>query len=249
MLVIAVWHYQMRPFTSSPEPAWNGAPEADRVRQAVRDLTEGYEHYAPVTPRPAGAVLTAAAAAEIGLDPAAWESDPSPLLALDPQADWQVELPPEFTRDLNSGQPAGAQQQPGGLAEPAAAPERQARIEGLLREAGIALAERRLTLPRATSAYAYYRQVLDLEPGNAQALEGIDRLVDRYAAMAQGAAQGGEFDIARLYLQRAEQIRPGAQAVLDLRGALESREAESREDAAQREPVAKLVRERALPGR
>ena len=114
-LVAAVWLYHTRPFTASPEPASTGALDADRVRQAVSDLTDGAGDYAPVSPEPAGAGLAADAATEIGLDPAAWETDPSPLLALDPETDWQVELPPEFTQDLESGRPAGAQQ-PGGPA-------------------------------------------------------------------------------------------------------------------------------------
>jgi|GEM_PF-2285991 len=120
---------------------------------------------------------------------------------------------------------------------------REERIAALLEDAQTALAELRLTLPKGESAYDYYRQVLDLEPGNARAEAGIDGLVERYVALARGAADRGQLDAARRYLDRADRIRSGSGAVLSARQALAAREEKARQEAAEQERLAALARE------
>jgi serine/threonine-protein kinase PpkA len=81
-------------------------------------------------------------------------------------------------------------------------------IEQWLLLAADAVADYRLTLPADNNALYYYRQVLALDAGHAQARQGIDAIVDRYAAMAQKAIAENNLEQARSYLERGFGVRP-----------------------------------------
>ncbi|GJL76235.1 serine/threonine-protein kinase [Nitrosomonas sp.] len=66
----------------------------------------------------------------------------------------------------------------------------------------------RLTTPSEDNAYKYYQAVLAMEPDNAQALAGLQRIVDRYIQFIESTKSRGDLDTARLYLQRAELVLP-----------------------------------------
>ncbi|HSG61340.1 MAG TPA: hypothetical protein VLA24_07875 [Pseudomonadales bacterium] len=61
-----------------------------------------------------------------------------------------------------------------------------------------------LTEPREGSAADYFGQVLDVDPDNAIALDGMRRLVARYMSLAERAYQNGALDVANAYLRKAE---------------------------------------------
>jgi hypothetical protein len=61
-----------------------------------------------------------------------------------------------------------------------------------------------LSEPRDGSAADYFGQVLDVDPENAIALDGMRRLVARYVLLAERAQQNGAYDVARGYLKKAE---------------------------------------------
>lgn len=61
-----------------------------------------------------------------------------------------------------------------------------------------------LSEPREGSAADYFGQVLDVDPDNAIALDGMQRLVERYLMLAQQAQQQGAREVAEGYLLRAE---------------------------------------------
>ena len=61
-----------------------------------------------------------------------------------------------------------------------------------------------LSEPREGSAADYFGQVLDVDPDNAIALDGMQRLVARYVMLAQQADQQGAREVAEGYLRRAE---------------------------------------------
>jgi hypothetical protein len=82
-------------------------------------------------------------------------------------------------------------------------------LSELLLEAEVALAEDRLTIPSGNCAYGYYRQVLLVEPGNAHALKGIDRIVERYSVLAGHAVERGDTEKAARYIARGLRVRPG----------------------------------------
>jgi len=66
----------------------------------------------------------------------------------------------------------------------------------------------RLTTPLKDNAYSYYRMILAMEPDNAEALAGLQKIVDRYVQFIGKARTEGRFNDATLYLQRAESVLP-----------------------------------------
>jgi hypothetical protein len=99
-------------------------------------------------------------------------------------------------------------------------PEQRA-IEVLLEEADRALAELRLTTPADDNALDRYLHVLVLEPGHAEALAGIDRVVETYLDLSLRATARGDTERARHYLDLAEQVHPGHPRIAATRARVE----------------------------
>jgi len=66
----------------------------------------------------------------------------------------------------------------------------------------------RLTTPTSDNAHKYYRMVLAVEPDNAEALAGLQKIVDRYAWFIQKSRAEGKINTARRALQKAESVLP-----------------------------------------
>ncbi len=79
-------------------------------------------------------------------------------------------------------------------------------IADLLYEGIKALNANRLLTPPDISAHAYFSRVLAIEPENAVALKGIQDIVAKYLQLADQAGRQGQFDSAKDYLRRAEQV-------------------------------------------
>lgn len=88
-----------------------------------------------------------------------------------------------------------------------AGPE-QKEVEALLMKAEVAMSQDRLTVPYRENAYTYYRKVLSLDPKNAQASAGIERIVHKYQELAQQSLRRGNWSEARLLASRGLQIWP-----------------------------------------
>jgi len=82
------------------------------------------------------------------------------------------------------------------------------KIIGLLNGAKLALDDNRLMSPANDNAYDRYRKVLDLEPKNGKALEGLREVASRYLGLADAAHSKGDLGQAREYLARAEKADP-----------------------------------------
>jgi len=82
------------------------------------------------------------------------------------------------------------------------------RLDELLELGDRALRDDRLLTPVDDSAYDYYQAALKVAPGHPAARHGLDRLVDRYIALASEAAQRGQYDRARNILERAKFVNP-----------------------------------------
>jgi putative secretion ATPase (PEP-CTERM system associated) len=105
------------------------------------------------------------------------------------------------------------------VASPPAAPavSRQQRIADLLSRGNEALKRDRLLIPAHDSAYKYYQQALILDPGNDEALFGLERLVARYLVLAKKAIGREDKEKANRYVERGLRISPWDQRLLDLR--------------------------------
>ena len=115
------------------------------------------------------------------------------------------------------------------LAALAAARQQQARVDELLALAEVDLAASRLTTPSGNNALERYREVLDLDKGNAVALEGLERIVVRYVQLAEQATARGNFASARSFLGRAEQVLPDSLLLLEAAQAIERAQAQATE--------------------
>lgn len=69
-----------------------------------------------------------------------------------------------------------------------------------------ALNANRLLTPPDVSAHSYFTRVLAIEPDNAVAKQGIQDIVAKYLQLAEQAGRQGQFDSAKGYLRRAEQV-------------------------------------------
>jgi hypothetical protein len=68
----------------------------------------------------------------------------------------------------------------------------------------------RLTTPEGENAMEHYQAILELLPNHSGALAGMQRIVDTYVWMIDTAISKGRYAVAKLYLDRAEEIIPGA---------------------------------------
>lgn len=93
----------------------------------------------------------------------------------------------------------------------AAEPKRSidpALLRDLLEQAEAAVARDHLTYPVENSAYAIYAYVLDLQPGQEDALRGMEGIVEQYIELAMRALQQHRYASARSMLARARIINP-----------------------------------------
>lgn len=79
-------------------------------------------------------------------------------------------------------------------------------IDRLLVAADLNYNNNQLTTPQDNNALQKYRMVLEQEPGNTEALDGINRIVEKYLAWARDHAEQGNISKARLYVARAETV-------------------------------------------
>lgn len=80
-----------------------------------------------------------------------------------------------------------------------------------------AMKELRLTTPEGDSAYDHYQAILAAEPGNAKAQAGMQKIVDMYVYFVEKAITDRKPQRARVYLQRAESLKPESARLKDLR--------------------------------
>lgn len=95
-------------------------------------------------------------------------------------------------------------------------------IDRLLDDAAAALRAGRLFEPEGDNALSYYLQVLDREPQNQRAREGIDQVVERMMERANQALRENRGNEAQRLLNVAERFRPDAPSVQELRRTLEA---------------------------
>jgi hypothetical protein len=80
--------------------------------------------------------------------------------------------------------------------------------------------------PAEHNATRYYQEVLQLDPKNRDAQLGLQRIGERYLALAEEALSRGEFDKVTESLENAAAAIPDHPAIVDLRGRLAQRRRE-----------------------
>lgn len=80
----------------------------------------------------------------------------------------------------------------------------------------------RLTKPKDNNARDYFQQVLDLDPDNQAALEGMKSIGARYLVLAQSATTKAEISKAEGYLKLADQFQGDPQVAARIRSEIEA---------------------------
>jgi serine/threonine protein kinase len=122
--------------------------------------------------------------------------------------------------------------------------ERNAKIQTLLAEARADFEALRLIEPGNDNALDGYRQVLQLDPQNSEAQQGLRAISDKLVALAQNAIAAEDFAQAESYLETASGIVPDAPNIQLARNELNLRKAAK--DRAEAEAKARVERAQAL---
>jgi len=102
------------------------------------------------------------------------------------------------------------------MKRPAPADTHSQLIEDLFSSASSARKAYRLTTPRDDNALEYYRKVLELDPWNENAIEGINEIVETYADLAEREIDRFKYKKAREYLHRGLSIHPDDPRLIEL---------------------------------
>ncbi len=124
---------------------------------------------------------------------------------------------PELKDKITSEQEAGRAQQIAVIDKSLHQPKKQnlpekptgeGPIKGYLAAAKKAMKALRLTTPSRDNAYKYYQMVLAIDPDNAEALAGLQKIVDRYVGFIQKSKAEGKINLAKRTLKKAESVLP-----------------------------------------
>jgi len=109
------------------------------------------------------------------------------------------------------------------------------KISDLLKGARSNIKDLKLTSPLGDNAFEKYRTVLNLEPENVEALNGLDKIVDEYIHLMDHALETDDIPKARNYLRKGMNINLNHYGIADaerrLNAAVETRERELMEQA------------------
>jgi len=95
--------------------------------------------------------------------------------------------------------------------------EHRRQMDQLLARAALQLSRDRLMIPVGDSAHHYFWQVLRLEEGNVEALQGMKAINARYLQLAQQAYQQGAYERAQRMLTGAGRVSTAAAEIEVLR--------------------------------
>jgi tetratricopeptide (TPR) repeat protein len=98
------------------------------------------------------------------------------------------------------------------MEQPETRPVDAAELDPVLAQAKDALRRDRLMLPRKNSAYTLFQTVLEQDPQNAEAKQGLDRIVAKYLILSSRQLNEGELGAAQDYADRANLVA-GSDAV------------------------------------
>ena len=121
--------------------------------------------------------------------------------------------------------PAAAAPDSGKAPGAAAAPTGS--LDEVLEKARLAMDERRYIEPARNNALDHFRTVLQLDPGNAEATEGLKRLGGLLIARARTALDERRFDNALAELEAARSIDPKDQRLVEVDARLDSMRAQT----------------------
>jgi hypothetical protein len=200
---------QPRPETPAPEEQAssdisNNASEADSNTGERKNILATPDIAPPQTPSPDATIDAATEQGKPGLDEPVPAREATPIIAL--------------SQDSQAMQAAS----PVPVNNPAVAPplSEEEKIAALLAHGLRSLRSYRLLTPKNDNANLYFQRVLKLDPGNSDALHGIEQIVARYTTLATNALDKNDKEKAGQYITRGFLISPNDEGLLALRDRL-----------------------------
>ena len=132
-----------------------------------------------------------------------------------------------------------------------APPQIEDEVTRLLAAAKADLKAKRLTSPAGNNAWDRYQRVLEIDPTNLEAVEGVNRVIESYMELFGIAIEQEDFEQAESYLSRIRDLHPDSTALLagkqrleDARQTRAARLVEIERQAEEAERKAELERQR-----
>lgn len=131
------------------------------------------------------------------------------IISPKPPTFWSIMLSMCVALGACQSAPEAPEPKPQEVAEPAPAPTIDLPLlHDLLDRAEQAMTRGQLTYPVENSAYAIYAHILDLQPGQEDAMRGMESIVEQYIQLAMQALEHHRYASARSLLSRARIINP-----------------------------------------
>ena len=102
-----------------------------------------------------------------------------------------------------------------------APPAKEDEVTRLLAAAEADLKARRLTSPAGNNAWDRYQRVLEIDPTNLEAVQGMDRVIESYIELFSIAVEQEDFEQAENYLGRIRDLHPDSPVLMTGRQQLE----------------------------
>lgn len=93
----------------------------------------------------------------------------------------------------------------------------ESEVDQLLAQAAVQMKRNRLTSPASDNAYKTYREILQLEPDNADAKRGIRRIASTYLRWAGNSRDRGNYSKSLTQIDKGLRVAPGDQKLNQLR--------------------------------
>ena len=103
------------------------------------------------------------------------------------------------------------------------------KLDALLEKGDRAYKDGRLLTPIDDCAYDFYREALGVAPNHPAALHGLERIAERYVAMAEQAASKEQYAKARQMLDRARIVDPDLDSIATMQAQIRMRSAAERQ--------------------
>ena len=203
--------FQPQPETAAlEEPASTGTRNS--ASEAGSKTSRGKEIFAALEPDPVESSPSASRLDRVEADAAPEQSEPSQDEAIPVQEVAPVMAPPQGSQTAKAAAPAPVKE-----VSAATVISKQEKVAEFLDHGRRSLRRDRLLFPENNNAYHYFQRALKLDPGNSDALHGIEQVVARYTTLATQALDKNDKDKAERYIARGFRISPDDEGLRALR--------------------------------
>jgi hypothetical protein len=79
----------------------------------------------------------------------------------------------------------------------------------------------RITTPPGSNAYAAYQQILEIDPSDAKAHDGLKKIANHYETLARESLENGDLEQSRTFVETGLTVVPGHKKLIKLLNKIE----------------------------